>query len=72
MNAVRNIAVREGYVPRTFKVQVEKLRDHGRLYEIEDYENERRQEYGLPPICGDATEVRQILDKMGVGEEEKS
>ena len=72
MNAIRNIAVREGYVPRTFKVQVEKLREHGRLYEIEEYENERRQEYGLPPIREDATEVRQILDKMDAETEEQS
>ena len=72
MNAVRNIAVREGIVPRTFEVQIEKLREHGRLYEIEDYENERREEYGLPPIHEDGTEVRQILDKMDADKEEQS
>ncbi len=70
MNAIRNIAVREGHVPKTFKIQVEKLRGHGRLYEIEDYENERRAEYGLPPIREDADEVRQILDLTGAGKEE--
>ncbi|MCP4537186.1 MAG: heterodisulfide reductase [Chloroflexi bacterium] len=72
MNAVRNIAVQEGIVPRTFEVQVEKLREHGRLYEIEDYENERREEYGLPPIHADGTEVRQILEKMDADKEEQS
>jgi len=61
MNAIRNIAVQEGYVPATLKMQVEKLQAHGRLYEIEDYENERRAEYGLPPIREEAAEVRQIL-----------
>jgi heterodisulfide reductase subunit C len=68
MNAVRNIAVREGHVPTTFKVQLEKLREHGRLYEIEDYENERRAEYGLPPIGEEAEEVCQILEKLDVEE----
>ena len=68
MNAIRNIAVREGHVPQTFRVQLEKLRQHGRLYEIEDYENERRAGYGLPPIREEAAEVRAILDAMGAGE----
>ena len=65
MNAVRNIAVREGHIPQTFHLQLEKLRTHGRLYEIEDYENERRAEYGLPPIWEDAAEVCQIMDAAG-------
>ena len=69
MNAIRNIAVREGHVPQTFKTQVEKLRQHGRLYEIEDYENERRAEYGLPPIREEADEVRRVLDATGAGGE---
>lgn len=69
MNAIRNIAAREGHVPQTFKTQLEKLRTHGRLYEIEDFENERRAEYGLPPVCEEANEVRQILDATDVGGE---
>jgi heterodisulfide reductase subunit C len=69
MNAIRNIAVSEGYVPSTFKIQVEKLRSHGRLYEIQDYENERRAEYGLPPVREEAEEICRILDDLGVGEE---
>jgi len=63
MNAIRNIAVREGHVPQTFRSQIEKLREHGRLYEIEEYENERRAEYGLPPVREDAEEVRRILER---------
>jgi len=68
MNAIRNIAVREGYVPNVFSMQVDKLRQHGRLYEIEDYENERREEYGLPPIREEAEEICRILDALNVGE----
>jgi heterodisulfide reductase subunit C len=64
MNAIRNIAVREGHIPRTFTMQVEKLREHGRLYEIDDYENERRAGHGLPPIQENAVEVRSILDRI--------
>jgi heterodisulfide reductase subunit C len=63
MNAIRNIAVREGYVPPTFVRQMEELRAHGRLLEIADYENERRAGYGLPPIQETAPEVRRILNR---------
>ncbi len=68
MNAIRNIAVREGIVPQTFRLQVEKLRASGRLYEVGEYENERRLEHGLPSICDSPEEVRRLLDRAGVGE----
>lgn len=64
MTAMRNIAVREGYLPQTFLIQLESLREHGRLYEIGDYENERRAEYGLPPLQERAEEVRSLLDEQ--------
>ncbi|MBN1178363.1 MAG: 4Fe-4S dicluster domain-containing protein [Anaerolineae bacterium] len=69
MTAIRNVAVREGIIPATFKLQVAKLREHGRLYEIEAFENERRADYGLPPIEEETEEVRTLLDHVGVKEE---
>ncbi|MCL7451932.1 MAG: 4Fe-4S dicluster domain-containing protein [Anaerolineae bacterium] len=72
MNAIRNIAVREGHVPPAFRQQAELLRDHGRLYEITNYENQRRQEAGLPPIQERGDEVRRILVRSGVLEEVES
>jgi heterodisulfide reductase subunit C len=66
MTCMRNIAVREGYVPATYRLQAELLRDHGRLYEITGFENERRAETGLPPVREEAGEVRRILVKRGV------
>jgi heterodisulfide reductase subunit C len=71
MNAIRNIAVREGHVPQAFRLQAELLRDHGRLYEITDFENQRRAEYGLPPVHERADDVRRILvhcDVVGEGD----
>ena len=65
MNAIRNIAVREGHVPVALRMQAELLSEHGRLYEITDYENERRSDYGLPPIQERAEDVRRILEREG-------
>jgi heterodisulfide reductase subunit C len=72
MNAIRNIAVREGHTPDAFRLQAELLRDHGRLYEITGFENERRVEQGLPPIDERAGDVQRILVQTGVVEETES
>jgi heterodisulfide reductase subunit C len=72
MNAIRNIAVREGYMPDAFRLQAGLLSDHGRLYEITAFENERRAEQGLPPIQQRAEEVCRILVHTGVVEEGES
>ncbi len=50
-------------------LQAELLRDHGRLYEITDFENERRMEWGLPPIQERADDVHCILVLSRVVEE---
>jgi len=65
INAIKNIAVREGHVPPAFRVQVDLLRDHGRLIEIGDYDNERRAELGLPAIHEQPAEVAEILKVSG-------
>jgi heterodisulfide reductase subunit C len=72
MNAIRNIAVREGHVPTAFRLQADLLRDHGRLYEITNFENERRDTWGLPPVQECAHDVRRILVQSGVVEEEEA
>jgi heterodisulfide reductase subunit C2 len=69
MTAMRNLAAREGYVPATFRQQAELLRDHGRLYEITDFENERRAELDLPPVHEHAQAVRRILVQSAVVKE---
>ncbi len=69
MYAIRNIAAREGTIPEAFRRQAELLRDHGRLYEITAFENERRTEWGLPAIDERAESVRGILETCGVVEE---
>jgi heterodisulfide reductase subunit C len=71
MNAIRNIAVREGHIPDAFRLQAELLCEHGRLYEITDYENERRLEHNLPAIQEQAQDVHRILVQTGVVEEEE-
>jgi len=65
ISALKNIAVREGYVPSAFRAQIDLLCDHGRLLEIGDYDNERRSELGLPAIHERAEDTAAILEVTG-------
>jgi heterodisulfide reductase subunit C len=62
MNALKNIAVREGYIHPSFKAQVEALEEHGRLIEISEFEERIRAKAGLSPILDSSDEVRKIFE----------
>jgi heterodisulfide reductase subunit C len=49
--AIKNLAAREACIPPGLTAQKSLLTDHGRLYEITDFENEKREKMGLPPIA---------------------
>ncbi len=66
MHAIKNVAVRHGYIHPSFTAQVELLGRHGRLYEITGFENERRAEQGLPAVEEQAPEVGALLAATGV------
>lgn len=66
MVALKNIAREEGHTHPTLVKQIELLRDFGRVFEIEEYDNKRRSKMGLPELEHKNDEVRAILDKLGV------
>ncbi len=66
MNAIKNIAVREGYIHPSFRTQVDLLRRHGRLYDITEFENEKRVEQGLPAITERAEDFGKIFAAAGL------
>lgn len=66
MYAIKNIAARAGHVPASFRTQVELLTAHGRLYDITTYENERRQEQGLPALHERAQDFQTIFALTGL------
>src|SRR4030067_3415 len=65
MNAIKNIAVREGYLPSSMKAQLDLLSSSGRLLEVSDFENEKRRESGLPLLQGRTEDVKKILKNLG-------
>ncbi|MFC1712537.1 4Fe-4S dicluster domain-containing protein [Candidatus Poribacteria bacterium] len=66
MNVLRNIATREGYAHAAYVRQVDSIRSLGRLYEIDDFDNKRRERLGLPKISSDNSEIDQIFEITGI------
>ena len=66
MDAVGNIATREGYVHPSYATRAELIGRQGVLYEVTERENQRRQELGLPPRATKFDDVGQIFDLTGL------
>jgi heterodisulfide reductase subunit C len=71
MNAIKNIAVREGYLPSSMKSQLDLLASFGRLLEVTDFENEKRKDSGLPLFQKRTEDVKKILKNLGLHREEQ-
>jgi heterodisulfide reductase subunit C len=50
MCALRNIATKSGFAPPAFIKQLELIYNFGTLYEIDDFDNRRREKIGLPQV----------------------
>ncbi len=72
MNAIKNIAVKNGYIPSAMKMQLDLLSSFGRLLEITEFESDRRKELNLPAIQAKTEEVREILERLGLHGEPKA
>jgi len=76
MNALKNLAVKEGYIHGAFAKRAELVGTEGRLFPISQFDNTKRKELGLPQIPPKIEEVQELfkltgLDKLSsaVGEE---
>ncbi len=63
MFALKNIAVKHGYIHPSIKVQVDLLEKFGALLEISEFENRMRKKYGLPKINQSPDRVKKVLEK---------
>ena len=60
--ALRNMAVRQGLAPPGMGAAQNLLVQQGRMYEVGDFENEKRQELGLPKITMDVESIKKVLE----------
>ncbi len=63
MFAIKNIAAKEACAPPGLTAQRNILIQHGRLYEIGEFENEKRTKLGLPPIEEHGEDFEKLLGK---------
>jgi heterodisulfide reductase subunit C len=66
MTAVRNIAVKEGYIHPAFRRQLELINTQGKLYEIDEFDNRRRERAGLPPLPLKDEQSGKIFEATGL------
>jgi len=64
MTAIKNIAVREGRTPVAFITPIDRLKEHGRLYEIGEFENQKRTVLSLPEIKACTRETQRLFSSM--------
>jgi heterodisulfide reductase subunit C len=51
MTAIKNLAVKEGFIHPAYLMQVDIIRKAGRLYEIDTFDNNKRIALGLPVVA---------------------
>ncbi len=66
MTAIRNVAVKEGYIHPSFVAQVTFLYKLGTLYEVTEFDNKKRAKLGLPQIQPQPEEIRVLFDETGI------
>ena len=63
IRAIRNLAVKRGYIPRFFKTLGSAIVNFGRIYEEEEFVNEMRADLELPPVPPvNLEEVTKVLE----------
>ncbi|MBW2064620.1 MAG: 4Fe-4S dicluster domain-containing protein [Deltaproteobacteria bacterium] len=50
MTLLKNLAVKEGKIPQGVRAQRDIIRDKGRIYPIDDFDNKKRAKAGLPEL----------------------
>jgi heterodisulfide reductase subunit C len=66
MDAIKNLAVSEGYIHDAFAQQAETVGTLGILYAISAFENKRRSRLGLPELPSQNQEVHEIYKITGL------
>jgi heterodisulfide reductase subunit C2 len=66
MRVLKNIAVREGIVHSSFKMQADTIREYGKLYEIEDFDNKKRKRLDLPELEKKNEDMEKIFSMTGL------
>jgi heterodisulfide reductase subunit C len=71
MTAVKNYAAKHGSAPGGYLQQLELIRKFGRLYEVDEFDNKKREKMGLPALPVTCEEVGRLLNLVAPQQEKK-
>ena len=63
INHLKNLATREKNIPIGVSTQEKLLKDQGKIYIIDDFDNKKRAKVGLPSLPAMAEEAKKLLKK---------
>ena len=63
INHLKNLATREKNIPIGVSTQEKLLKDQGKIYIIDDFDNKKRTKVGLPSLSAMAEEAKTLLKK---------
>jgi len=63
INHLKNLAITEANVPLGVSTQEKLLKDQGKIYVIDEFDNKKRSKAGLPPLPAIAEEAKTLLAK---------
>jgi heterodisulfide reductase subunit C len=66
INAIKNLAVKEGHIHPAFAQQIDILKQYGRLYEIDEFDNNKRSSLGLPKVAKAKGFTAKIIELVGL------
>ena len=71
MTAVRNIAVKEGYIPKPMKLIVDLIEKYGRILEVSEFENIVRLKKEIPELALTIPEINRVLKRTRIQDDIK-
>lgn len=66
MNALKNLAVKHGYIHPSFTAQIDLIGGHGRLYEADEFTNKKRAKIELPELTETPDPIKEIFKATGI------
>ncbi len=66
INAIKNRAVKEGHIHPSFAMQIDILKKQCRLYDIDEFDNNKRTALGLPKVAKPKGFTAKIIELVGL------
>lgn len=65
MTLLKNMAVKEGYMPGPIRAQRDRIKEEGRIYPLDDFDNKKREKMGLPALPTSCQIVKTLFSQGG-------